>query len=144
MPDDNQVIAKIKKSAVSEVWVTLKTYAGKRSCDIRAHFHPADSPGWLPTKKGVSVPLEDLAQAVDAAEELSGQEALGVVAEIPRGGKAKLLFAIREFQKHVYGEVRTYYRKDENEDWKPGKGVTLPLAMLSQLAEALRLAEDQV
>ena len=144
MSDDDQVIAKIKKSALSEVWVTLKTYAGRRSCDIREYFHPADSPGWLPTRKGVSVPLEDLAQAVDAAEELSGQEEVGVVAEIPRSRKAKLLFAIREFQKHVYGEVRTYYRDDEEKDWKPGKGVTLPLGMLGQLADALRLAEDQI
>jgi hypothetical protein len=78
-------------------------------------------------------------------ERLSRRDAVGEVREIPRGKKAKLRFAICEYQKHVYGDIRTYYTEGpESTGWKPGKGVTIPMAMLGQLAEALRLAEDQM
>ena len=141
---DDVVVAKIRKNAVSEVWVVVKTYAGKRLCDIREYFRPADSPGWLPTKKGVSFPKELVGKAVDAAEELAERDSVADVAEIPRGKKAKTCFAIREFQHHIYGEIRTYYKEQEDGEWVHGKGVTLPLATLDKLAEALRLAEDQM
>lgn len=140
------VIAKIKKSTVSEVWVVVaKEYNGKPLCDIREYFHPADNPKWLPTKKGASLPPDLLGQAVDAVEAMAGRDTVGEVCEIPRGKKAKLRCAICEHQKHIYGEIRTYYIEEaEGGDWKPGKGVTIPLAMLGQLAEAIRLAEDQM
>jgi hypothetical protein len=141
---DDVVIAKIRKSAVSEVWVVVKTYAGRRLCDIREHFHPADGPGWLPTKKGVSFPKELVGEAVDAAQELAKKNTVADVAEIPRGRRAKTCFAIRDFRQHIYGEIRTYYKEHEDGEWQCGKGVTLPLAMLGKLAEALGLAGDQM
>ena len=139
------VIAKIKKSTASEVWVVAKEYNGKPLCDIREYFHPADNPQWLPTKKGASISPELLGQAVDAVEAMTRRDTVGEVCVIPRGKKAKLRFAICEYQKHIYGDIRTYYIEGaESDDWKPGKGVTIPLAVLGQLAEALRLAEDQM
>src|SRR3989344_2163630 len=138
------VIAKIKKSLSNEVWVVSKEYGGKQLCDVREYFHPPESPEWLPTKKGVSIPLDLLGEAVDAAEDMASRDNIGEVCVILRGKKAKLRFAICEFNKHVYGEIRIYYVDNAgSEDWKPGKGVTIPLAMLGQLASALRLAEDQ-
>lgn len=139
----NVIIAKIRKNSISEVWVLVKEYKGKPSCDIREHFHPADSPEWLPTKKGVSIPTELVGQAVDAIEELAKKNTLCEVATIPRGERAKIRFAICEFRKHIYAEIRTYYRDNsENDLWKPGKGVTFRLDMIAQIAEALRLAKD--
>ena len=142
---DDIVIAKIRKNAMSEVWVVAKEYAGRPLCDIREHFHPDNSPEWLPTTKGVSIPPDLLGRAVDAVDGMASRDTVGEICGIVRGKKAKLRFAICEYQKHVYGEIRTYY-VDEigTENWKPGKGVTLPLSMLRQLAEALRLAEDQM
>jgi len=142
MPD-KIVIDKIKKSAVSEVWVTLEEYQGQRLVHVREYFHPADNPEWLPTKKGVTIPPELLGKAVDAAEALAKRSAVGIVAELDRGNRAKLCFAIAEFQRHIYGELRIYYVENaDSKDWKPGKGVTLPLAVLGRLAEALHMAED--
>lgn len=140
---NNIVIAKIRKSSVSEVWVVAKEYQGKISCDIREYFHPADRSEWLPTKKGVSIPPEFISRVVDAVEEMGERYSVGEVATFPRGERAKMCFAIREFQKHIYAEIRTYYREtSDSDDWKPGKGVTLRLEMLGQLAQALGLAED--
>ena|SRR5438445_9077101 len=140
---EDLVVAKIKKSAVSEIWVVVKEYAGRPSCDVREYFHPADSPDWLPTRKGASIPPELLGQAVDAIDEMSTRSTVEMVRELPRGKKARLRFAICEYQKHIYGEIRTYYVEEtDSKDWKPGKGVTFPLAIIGQLAEAVRIAED--
>jgi hypothetical protein len=147
MMENKIVVDKIRKTSASEVWILLDEYNGQRRCDVREYFRPDDGPEWLPTKKGVGIPIELLRQAVDAAEALaerSKNTIVGEVAALQRGNKAKIIFGIGEFKKHFYGEIRTYYRTDESSDiWKPGKGVTLPLAMLNKLAEALRLAEDQ-
>jgi len=142
MPNDI-VIAKIRKNSVSEVWVVAKKYKGKISCDVREYFHPPDRSEWLPTKKGVSIPPDLIGQAVDAVQEMAKRGFVGEVAVLPRGERAKIRFAICEFQKHIYAEVRTYYREtSDSNQWKPGKGATFRLEMLGQLAEALGLAEN--
>jgi hypothetical protein len=142
---DDIVIAKIRKTAVAEVWVVVKEYAGRPVCDVREYFHPDNGPEWLPTKKGVSIPPDLLGQAVEAVDGMAGRDTVGEVWGVSRGAKARMRFAICEYQKHVYGEIRTYYTDEAGSgNWKPGKGVTLPLAMLGPLADALRLAEDQM
>ena len=137
------VIDKIKKNATTEVWVSIEEYQGQLRVDVRQRFYSPDKAVWLRTQKGVTIPPELLGEAVDAAEALAKRDMVGVVAELDRGKKVKLRFAIAAFEKHVYGDLRIYYVKDANsEDWKPGKGVTLPLAVLGRLAEALRMTED--
>jgi hypothetical protein len=140
----NTIVAKLKKSSVSEVWVAAKEYNNKVVCDIREYFHPADNAEWLPTKKGASIPPDLLGRAVDAVEEMARRDGVGEVCELPRGKNAKIRFAICEYQKHIYADIRTYYVEAGCDDWKPGKGVTIPLRILGQLAEALRLAEDHM
>src|ERR1041385_9365219 len=127
---EDVVVAKIKKSSVSEVWVSAKEFNNKLVCDIREYFHPADNPDWLPTKKGASIPPDLLGRAVDAVEEMARRDGVGEVCELPRGKNAKIRFAICEYQKHIYAEIRTYYTESSNSgEWKPGKGVTIPLRM---------------
>jgi len=144
MPDD-VVIAKIKKNAISEIWIVAKVYEGNLSCDIREYFRPDDGAEWLPTKKGVSIPLDLLGQAVDAVDEMARRDAVSEICTMERGKTAKLRFAISEYEKHIYGDIRTFYLKTKDDtDWKPGKGVTVSLSKLGQLADALRLAEDHI
>ena len=141
MPSD-VIISRIRKNGASEIWVVLRQFKGVELCDIREHFLPDASPDWLPTKKGVSFQREMLPEIVDAAEKLAAQDTVGVVAEIARGIRAKTSFAVREFNKHIYAEIRTFYKEAEEGEWKPGKGVTLPLSKVAPLVEALRMAED--
>lgn len=142
MPNE-LIISRIRKNAISEVWVLLKEYQGKDLCDIREYFLPENSPNWLPTKKGVSIPIQMLPELVDAAEKLAETSTVGVIKELERGNKLRICFAIREFKKHIYGEIRTFFREGkETDDWKPGKGVTLPLSKIRLLVDALRMAED--
>jgi hypothetical protein len=142
MPDKYLLINKIKKSSVSEIWIGLKEYEGKVSCDLREHFRPDEGSEWHPTKKGVSIPPSQMADAVDAAAALAKQTTVGEVAELPKGPSVKICFGVREFNKRIYAEVRLYYA--DKTSWKPGKGITLNLALVPQLAEAVRVAEDQL
>jgi hypothetical protein len=137
------VIDKIRKNSTNEVWVVAKKYRGKISCDVREYFRPENKAGWFPTKKGVPIPPEVVSQAVDAVEEMGKRNSVGEVVAFPLGEKAKICFGIREFQKHIYAEIRIYYReKLDSDQWKPGKGVTFKLEMLVRISEALGLAED--
>lgn len=142
MTEEQQVVAKLRKTAISEIWVSIKTYEGKRSCDIREHFYSEDARSWLPTKKGASIPVDMLPQAVDAVALCAQSTAVSVAAEISRGKRAKTRFAVCDFKGHMYAEIRIYYRDSDDADWKPGKGVTIPMRLLGQLVDALRIAED--
>ena len=138
------VVSKIRKNASSEIRVVLKEYKEKRSCDIREYYQPPNTAEWRPTPKGVSIPLDMLGEAVDAAEALAEKDQVCEVASLPFGKNAEIRFGICEFNQRVYGEVRTYYINHAGgEEWKPGKGATLPLSQLMQLAIALCLAEEE-
>ena len=141
MPDE-LIISKIRKNAANEIWVALKKFKGSELCDIREYFLPDASPNWLPTKKGISFPRADLAEVVDAAEKLASSNEVGTVAEIVRGTRTKACFAVREFNKHIYAEIRVYFQEEGNDAWKPGKGVTLPLSKVAPVVEALQMAEE--
>lgn len=141
----NQIlIAKIKKNSRNEVWVVINVYNGRPVCHIREYFRTDDNPEWLPTKKGVCIPAELVGETTDAVDRLAITSSLGEVASIIRGKLSKISFGICEYKKHSYAEIRLYYRDDANERWKPGKGATIPLAMVNNLAEALHLAEDEI
>lgn len=139
------IIDKIKKHSGSEIWIVLEEYQSQMRCHVREYFRPDDGPEWKPTKKGVSIPHELVTGFVDAVEQLSMASDIGEIASIPLGQMRKISFGIREFNKHIYAEIRVYYHPDSDiKNWKPGKGVTIPPALVSKLAEALRLAEDQL
>lgn len=137
------VVEKIKKNSRNEVWIVLDVYQGRPVCHIREYFRTDDSPEWRPTKKGVCIPAELVGEAADAAERLANASSIGEAASIPRGKSAKIIFGVCEYNKHNFAEIRTYYRDDENGAWKHGKGATLPLVMVNNLAEALHLAENE-
>lgn len=142
---DKIIIDKIKKHSGSEIWIVLEEYQSQMRCHVREYYRPDDGPEWRPTTKGVSIPPEVVTVFVDAVEQLSVAGDIGEIASIPLGQKAKISFGIRDFKKHIYAEIRVYYHTDsDTKKWKPGKGVTIPPALVSKLAEALRLAEDQL
>ena len=138
------VIARIRKGPASEVWVVVTQYAGTARLDVREYFRLREGQDWLPTRKGVSIRAPLVGEAVAAAEELVGASTPGEAAAVSLGPKTRLRFAICEFNKRVYAEIRTYYREDTTVDqWKPGKGVTFQLAVVSEVVKAMRMAGQQ-
>jgi hypothetical protein len=135
-------VAKLRKSASAEVWISLREYQGKQYVDIREHFLLADDRQWHPTKKGIMLHEQLLPEVIDGVEALAAASDLGVVATIAKSKRDEVRIAVREYERRRYGEVRSWYA--DQDERKPGKGVTFRLELVDSLVEALRAAEDQL
>lgn len=138
------LLAKIKKSGGSELWVALREFQGRQYVDVREHFLTSDSRDWHPTKKGVMLDPADLPAVIDGIEEIDGN-AHATSKTIPKGEKVELRIGYREFERHHYCEVRTWYLDNKLKEMRPSpKGFTFGLELRDSLLEALREAEDQL
>ncbi len=66
--EKHKTILRLKKDASCEVRVVLCEYKGKKRCDIRAYYSTDNGNNWLPTQKGISIPLEMIEQFVKALQ----------------------------------------------------------------------------
>ena len=65
-------MATIRKSSTDELRIEIRDYKDKKYLDIRSWFRESEeSDKWIPTKKGVTVPIELLEQFVDAVENVT-------------------------------------------------------------------------
>ena len=80
-------IAKIRKSATSEIWVCLREFQARQYVDVREHFLSGDDHQWHPTKKGIMVRPELLLQVIESIESLEGVTELGTVGRDERGSR---------------------------------------------------------
>ena len=65
-----EVVATVRKNAAEEIRVALTEYQGKRLCDIRV-FTEYRSTGEIgPTKKGLSVRIEQLPELIKALQDV--------------------------------------------------------------------------
>lgn len=68
----DKIISKFRKNAYEEVQVSLREYQGRQLVDIRI-YAGARGQDTVPTKKGISLPIElfaELRRAIDTTEEL--------------------------------------------------------------------------
>lgn len=141
----DRVIAKIKKSAVSEVWVVLTDFTGELRIDVREYFHVG--PGaFHPTRKGVSIPAAGIRALRDALEVLAEASDVGTVATINRSERAAVQAGIRNFEGHTYAELRVFIPgPTPDAPWRPTpKGFTLKPSLVPLLAEAIGEAGELV
>ena len=75
------VIARIPKSAREEVRVSLETWRGRHSIDVRVYAQLADPSGEIvPTKKGASLPIAKLPELITALQDAKSEAArLGLI-----------------------------------------------------------------
>ena len=68
-------ITTIEKNKIEELRVALKEYKGHRYVDIRTFAEPYadEGQGRIPTKRGVTLKLEDLAELIAALQEAEKQ-----------------------------------------------------------------------
>ncbi len=72
---EDKVISRFRKNASEEIRVAIREYHGRRLVDVRV-FAGARGQETVPTKKGVSIPIEvfsEFKNAIDDAEELLDQ-----------------------------------------------------------------------
>jgi hypothetical protein len=59
-PDGNVVIGSFKRNAAEEVRAQINTYRGRTYADLRV-FYLSDSGEYLPTKKGIAISTDQVA-----------------------------------------------------------------------------------
>lgn len=58
-PEDGTItLLKITRSESEQIVVQRKVYKGVESIDVRTHWKPNDKKEYVPTKKGVSIPID--------------------------------------------------------------------------------------
>ncbi len=60
MPDDQNLIATVPRSATEQLQIAVNEYKGKKYLDLRIFYTTDDGASWNPTKKGVTVAPENL------------------------------------------------------------------------------------
>lgn len=138
-------VAKIKKNASAELWVCLREYQGRQYVDLREHFFAGDDRQWHPTKKGIMLLPELLAQVIEGLEALEDVSDVGTVASVAKSSRDEIQVGVREYENSRYGEVRLWYWSAAGGEKKPSpKGVTFRFDMVESLLDALRSAEEHL
>ena len=68
---DNHLVYSFPKGKGEEIQVAIRTFKGKHYIDLRQWFQGKNEATFLPTKKGVSFPLELITELRKAVERLS-------------------------------------------------------------------------
>jgi hypothetical protein len=136
----DRVISKIKKSGTAELWVVLSDFTGALRLDLREYFR-SDDGTYKPTRKGISIDRTETAGLISALEALSEASQPGTVAIVARRPKAEVTAGVREYQGHIYTEVRQFV-PDKAGGWRAtGKGITFKAGIIPALVEAVEMAE---
>jgi hypothetical protein len=132
------VAAKLRITPALEVRVLAQGYQGKRYVHIR-EFALTNENEFVPTLKGVTLPLGQLDDAIDAVRELrdaEGQE--GLVAVLTASGGREIQFSVSKWQGSTKADLRFYFTKTGSAAAVPTKkGVRLSLGLLPELERGL-------
>jgi hypothetical protein len=140
------IVGKIRKNATNEIWAVLTDFTGEMRLDIREYFHGDGDDGFLPTKKGISIPIAEIPKLREALNALMKSTEPGVIARFSRTGRTEIQAGIRNYQGHTYADLRLFFVSDSsNIDYRPSnKGVTMNLSLVPVLANIIAEAEEAV
>jgi len=134
------VYAKIRKSSNSEIWMMDSKFHNSDHLDIRIWFVPDGETDWHPTKKGVSIPYSKMDNLLLLVKKLKGMRDFGPIGHIELKENRRIDIGRRQYFNRSFFEIRQYYKSDEDE-WKPGRGVTFNDDHLQIIVEALETIE---
>lgn len=65
MADDAEIICAFKFGGSDIGVVSLNTYSGKEALDLRRFYHNEEQDGYMPTAKGIRIPINCAADVID-------------------------------------------------------------------------------
>ena len=134
---DSVLAARLRVNAANEVRVLMQRFEGKDYVHIRQYLLNDDDE-YVPTSKGVSLPLGQLGELLDAVRELRGAGSeVGTAAVIEKNSREEIRLAVATWQGTVRADIRTFYGSGEPSQRKPGKGVRFNLGLLAELERGL-------
>ncbi len=137
-----EVIAKLRKNAFEEIQIALDDYTGTERIDLRVFARTGEEPEPVPTRKGASVPREELPWLIDAIDQAArtspGKD--GNHALRRNGGQVRVTRS--EYKGTQLVDVRYYFKDAEGQVRPTQKGVSIGINVVDEVLRALRMAED--
>jgi hypothetical protein len=131
-------IARIRKSAAEEIWVSLVEWMGKKRIDLRIHFRGENGP--QPTQKGVSLSLdsyEALREAIDTLEGFVDESEPLEPLRISKNRREEVRISIDEYKGRKFVSIRVFYSDKDGEFRPTRKGITFPPSHLAEMQKAI-------
>lgn len=143
----NDIIDAFQKSATEVVGVSLTEWRGQPRIDIRTYVPAVDNEGLVPTKKGVSLPIE-LYEQLRGAIRLLGEVMCNEreVARLRRSDNEEVRIGVTTFKGHTLIYIRTFVAANAmGEKWQPTqKGVSLRVELYSRLLDSIEALGDAI
>ena len=128
------------KNATQRVVGLIQEYKGQCRAHIRI-FVPDEEGKYLPTPKGVSIPLDQLGALRDGLEKLTDVAATNRVVGAISVGKDQIRIGTHTYKGNQYVYVRQHYQKDG--EWHPTqKGVDVRTELLDSLVDLAKSLQE--
>lgn len=134
------VVSLFAKNASEAIGVAISEWQGQPRLDVRTYVPVLGQDHLVPTKKGISLRLDQYPELLDAVRRLGdvmGKERL--VARISKSIHTEVRVGVTMYKGHSLIYVRTYVRPDpDTSEWQPTqKGISLRVDLYPQLLEAI-------
>lgn len=134
---NSKVIGKIPKNRAEEIKVLVLK---NNMVDIRIHYYFENDPEPRPTKRGVWISFKDMPQVLNNFEELIKDKNKELNLEFEKNETEKIKVYNNEFRGNRLIHIRSFYLQDN--EYKPGKGVSFSMTLLPQVLEVLKKANE--
>ena len=129
-------VGKIPKSRAEEIKVSVLR---NNMIDIRINYYFGTDSEPRPTKRGVWISFENLPKILDSFSDLAKDPGKTVELEFEKNETEKIRVYNNEFRGNRLVHIRSFYLEDD--EYKPGKGVSFSITLLPKVTEVLKEAE---
>jgi Transcriptional Coactivator p15 (PC4) len=129
--------ARVRVNAATEIQVRTQQLSGRCYIHIRQYFLSDDNE-FRPTTKGIALPIEKLADVLEAVQELRAlAPKAGVAAKLVKNGREEVRFSVVEWKGTTKADIRTYFARDGADERSAGRGVRFNLGLLPEIERGL-------
>jgi len=137
--DESTIVASFAKNSREVICVGISRWQGKQRLFVRLYAQSPDAQQPVPTKEGVTLPVEQyqaLLDGVRALAEAGGKEV--VTAKIPKNKSQQVWVGANIYKEIPLVYIRTYAAFVGSQELKPAKqGVSIRAELYPKLLEAV-------
>lgn len=142
--DCDVLAARIAITPALELRILSQLFKEKCFLHIREYALTNDN-AFVPTPRGVTVPLENLPPVLDAVRDLREASAVeGVVATVAGAGGNEIHFAISRWQGGLKADIRQYFQAPTGELLPTKKGVRINIGLLLEIERGLEALDREM
>src|SRR4051812_45439522 len=113
------IAGRLRINAATEIQVRAEEFSGRCYLHVRQYFL-SDGNEFLPTQKGISLPIEKLELALDAVRELRALgDKPGTAAVVEKSNHEEIRFCVVSWQGNTKADIRSYFSRNTAEDKQP-------------------------